>query len=497
VSIKTKLKALLILLLTIPMASRAQSEDTPGKTLADYGYASNKKDLSRFFELLNPNEAEKNRISGWLKELGDPRFTVRDEAMAELMRLPILPPQLLKETEKFNDLEVDVRINRLRKIQQDRDLAGLIEAALKVIADAKIKGLTDQVLHIAPQLSGESGWEVAGQAATITSEPSDWEKFKLSLKNEIVGTRAVSLHVFVAAEKSPETLSLIKSLIDDPDFRILFIVANALAERLDRDCLKVYVKLLNAPTLRVRVAAINALRWATQQKFDYAPVAPDEQRQASIQQWKKWLEDNLENADVRLPIRGTGELVLYNGRDLTGWRMILGSQKLDEKQAQQYWKANGEVLSCVAKVQGYLRTSEDFKNYILTLDYRWPQGSRGGDGGIHLIQTGPDTGYPSCLEVQTHTGNAGDFYTIGGFRVEAGGVLNVGVRSRLADSSEKPIGQWNRIEATVRDGTVSVSVNGVLQNRATKCPQVHGKIALRIEGAPVDFRNIRLVPLGE
>ena len=210
---------------------------------------------------------------------------------------------------------------------------------------------------------------------------------------------------------------------------------------------------------------------------------------------KKWLEDNLETAEIHLPIQGSGELVLYNGRDMSGWQMVVGSQKLDEKQTLQFWKPNGDTLSFIARIQGYLRTKQDFENYILTLDYRWPVGTVSGDGGIHLMQTGNDSNFPSCLEVQTHTGNAGDFYTIGGFKVEPGGTLKVGVRSRMADSSAKPIGQWNRIEATVKGGTVEVKVNGVLQNKATKCPQVPGKIALRVEGAPVDFRNIRLVPL--
>ncbi|MFT7642431.1 MAG: hypothetical protein ACI9G1_004188, partial [Pirellulaceae bacterium] len=386
------------LLLTMPLAERALSDDLAQKTLADYGYAATTEELARFFELLDPSDAEKSRIRGWLKDLGDLRFSVRDQAMSALLRLPILPPQLLDESEKYNDLEIDVRTRRLRKMQKDRDLAGMIEAALKVITKANLKGLTDQVLTVSPQLSNEAAWEVAGQAATATSNANDWLKFTQALNSEIVATRGVALHVVIQAEKTPANLLLIKSLMNDPDLRILFIVANALAERLDRDCLKVYVKLLDAPTLRVRVAAMNALRWATRQKFDYAPVGPAEQQQASIQQWQKWLDENLETADIRLPISGNGELVLYNGRDLTGWRMVLGAKKLDDKQAQQYWKSRGDVLSCIARIQGYLRTEQDFKNYILTLDYRWPEGTTGGDGGIHLLQTGPDSSYPSCLE---------------------------------------------------------------------------------------------------
>ena len=83
-------------------------------------------------------------------------------------------------------------------------------------------------------------------------------------------------------------------------------------------------------------------------------------------------------------------------------------------------------------------------------------------------------------------------YRIGGFR---GGELKTGVRSRLAQSSERPQGEWNRMVAEVHDGEVTVSINDVLQNKANGCPKAPSRVGLRIERYPIEFRNVLLLPL--
>ena len=69
--------------------------------------------------------------------------------------------------------------------------------------------------------------------------------------------------------------------------------------------------------------------------------------------------------------------------------------------------------------------------------------------------------------------------------------------TRMAPSSEKPLGEWNRYVITLHDGHLSLEVNGVLQNTAEWCASIPGKICLQSEGAPIQFRRVELTPLND
>lgn len=66
---------------------------------------------------------------------------------------------------------------------------------------------------------------------------------------------------------------------------------------------------------------------------------------------------------------------------------------------------------------------------------------------------------------------------------------------KLEPSTEKPVGEWNTAEIVCSDSTITVHVNGQLQNRLTGLSNRQGFIGLQSEGGPVQFRNIILTPL--
>jgi len=160
------------------------------------------------------------------------------------------------------------------------------------------------------------------------------------------------------------------------------------------------------------------------------------------------------------------------------------------------WKLAQQAVSvtvCNGGPQGYLRTKEAFADYVLSLQWRMPTNTS--DSGVGLMMTGPDQATPSCLEVQIHAANSGDFYIIGGFHAEAAGQKIPFRSNKLQPSNEKPPGEWNTMEMLVSGGNVEVKINGLVQNKATGCARQPGKINLRNEGSPVEFRNILLLPL--
>ena len=162
------------------------------------------------------------------------------------------------------------------------------------------------------------------------------------------------------------------------------------------------------------------------------------------------------------------------------------------------WSVKKGKLLCTGKPTGYLLTKKnDFENYVLSLEWRWPE--KGGNNGVlvHVTDPGALGVWPKSLEVQLGSGDAGDFWVIG----TTIDVPNAETRREdrrhlnLTDDSEKPLGEWNEMEITCRGNEVIVRVNGKLVNHATNVSQTKGAIALQSEGTPIEFRNIKLKPL--
>ena len=62
------------------------------------------------------------------------------------------------------------------------------------------------------------------------------------------------------------------------------------------------------------------------------------------------------------------------------------------------------------------------------------------------------------------------------------------------ESTEKAAGEWNEANIFVRDGVITVYINGVYQNTGTSLTK-EGHVALQSEGGPIEFRNVKLTPM--
>jgi hypothetical protein len=194
------------------------------------------------------------------------------------------------------------------------------------------------------------------------------------------------------------------------------------------------------------------------------------------------------------PIIPKEKIMLWNGKDLTGFKPFTDDKNVDPATT---WSVADGMIRCTGKPNGYMRTEVAYANYLLHVEWRWPE--QGGNSGVLIHMSGPDNVWPKSLECQLHSGNAGDFWVIGGIEtsehVKAGQRVNGRRTIKLKDSSEKPMGQWNTYDIICKDDWIVVFVNGVLQNVATKCSTASGRICLQSEGTPVEFRNIYIEPL--
>lgn len=186
-------------------------------------------------------------------------------------------------------------------------------------------------------------------------------------------------------------------------------------------------------------------------------------------------------------------VVLWNGRDLTGWKIFLGDSTVDPKGV---WSTREGVLHLDTKANGYIRTEQPRSNYHLHVEWRWPKDAQPNcNSGVMLHVHGDDAVWPKSFEAQLKNGNAGQVVGMG-LDIPDAPMLNNRKRApRLADPSEKSLGEWNTYEIYCRDNTIEVSVNGVKQNRVDKLSVSAGNIALQMEGFPIEFRNVWLEPL--
>lgn len=188
---------------------------------------------------------------------------------------------------------------------------------------------------------------------------------------------------------------------------------------------------------------------------------------------------------------------LWNGKDFTGWTRFLGERGADPDKT---WNIVNGVIHCAGKPAGYIRTDADYENYILHVEWRWAGGVWGGNSGVLVHMSLPDMVWPKSIECQLAAGNAGDFWVIGGadfdeHRRNEGGRADGRRFRKLADSTEKPRGQWNEYDIVCKGNTIEAFVNGVKQNAATNTSVSKGKICLQSEGERIEFRNIYLRPI--
>lgn len=184
---------------------------------------------------------------------------------------------------------------------------------------------------------------------------------------------------------------------------------------------------------------------------------------------------------------------LFNGTDLTGWDFVVANDTIP---ASDVFSVEDGIICIAGQPFGYMYTLEEYENYQLTVEWRWPARVMPTNSGIFLNIEELGNPFPTCIEHQLQAGNAGQFLALGGAQLEGieapeGGI---GRKERMADSAELEPGEWNKAEITVKDGEITTYVNGVLMNNAKDVVK-GGRIALQSEGGPIQFRSVSLKQL--
>ncbi|MBI5382549.1 MAG: PmoA family protein [Opitutae bacterium] len=184
---------------------------------------------------------------------------------------------------------------------------------------------------------------------------------------------------------------------------------------------------------------------------------------------------------------------LWNGRDFAGWSFHAEpGAKLDPA---SLWSVRAGAIHCTGVEKGYIRTAQEFADFHLRVESRWPE--QAGNSGVFVRVGAADQFWPRSFECQLKAGSAGDIICMGGARTAEQPAPTQRRVPRRGEMAELPPGGWNVYDIFCWKNTITVYVNGTLQNRITDCSELRGAIALQSEGAPVEFRNVTVRPLAE
>lgn len=198
---------------------------------------------------------------------------------------------------------------------------------------------------------------------------------------------------------------------------------------------------------------------------------------------------------------------LFNGKDLTGWKIYQGATAAvpatapasqPAADAAKIWSVADGVLRLNTTTPGYVVTDEAYANYKLHVEWRWPKDAvTRTNSGVLLHVHGPAAIWPACYEAQLQNGSAGQVTGMG-LDIPDAAMQNKRKRAnRFAGVTEKPFGEWNSYDIVAEGDTLTLTINGVLANKVTKLPAKGGAIALQMEGFAIEFRNVRIEPLSE
>jgi hypothetical protein len=219
-----------------------------------------------------------------------------------------------------------------------------------------------------------------------------------------------------------------------------------------------------------------------------------------------------------------GFVALFNGKDLSGWKVPPGDGG--------HWKVVDGVIDYDAASEApgdkSLWTERDFGDFILTVEWRiketpyvnpnvpyiLPDGTHARDvNGKELRLALPDSDSGIFIRGSgRHQVNiwcwpigSGEMY---GVRMDRRTPPELRAAVTPRTQADRPVGEWNRFEITVRGSTVTVALNGVTVIPAVAIPDLpaRGPIALQHHGGKRDgtwnsppsllqFRNIHVKEL--
>jgi hypothetical protein len=199
-----------------------------------------------------------------------------------------------------------------------------------------------------------------------------------------------------------------------------------------------------------------------------------------------------------------------------GWRELGEADFVDVNCAPETWQWKDGVVHCSGQPVGVIRSQKTFANFEFIA--QWRHLRSGGNSGIFLWtdeaalrDLKPGSLPPGGIEIQVldhgytaeyeqASGKKADWFTTNGDVFPVGSAKMKpfpptspdGSRSFPRKQLSHGVGEWNHYYVRCLNGEVRLWVNGEEVSGGTDCQPRAGYLCLESEGAPVEFKGLRV-----
>ena len=168
---------------------------------------------------------------------------------------------------------------------------------------------------------------------------------------------------------------------------------------------------------------------------------------------------------------------LFNGKDFSGWRFSGGKE--DGAKEAPNWKVKEGVIFLSGGGSPHLATEKEYADFELRFEWRALKDKY--NSGLFL-RSGRKVG---ANQINLAKGGEGAFL---------GGKVS---GAKAVPLLQKPAGEWNDWRVVVKGDKLTFWCNGQLAWEATGMKPDKGYIGLQAEGAPIEFRRLRIRAIKE
>ena len=200
-------------------------------------------------------------------------------------------------------------------------------------------------------------------------------------------------------------------------------------------------------------------------------------------------------ADLSDEEKKDGFVSIFNGKDFTGWTGDVDNYEIVE-----------DAIQCKPNKGGNVFTKEEYSDFIVRLEFKVPSG---GNNGLAIRYPGKgDTAYVGMCELQVLDDNYDKVRGKLDPRQVHGSAYGMVAAKR---GFQKPNGEWNVQEVTIKGSTIKVVLNGTVildcdlkdvKEFMANSPhpgkdRTKGHFGFAGHGDAVGFRNVRIKDLSE
>jgi hypothetical protein len=205
-----------------------------------------------------------------------------------------------------------------------------------------------------------------------------------------------------------------------------------------------------------------------------APVAVAEDHRSALERapsgWKDIAPNERLEGWTRRPVPSTGDL------------------------GRAQWRVDPKTKHLVCDGDGghdWLRYDRELDDFIFHIEWRYEpvNGKEGYNSGVY-VRNSPD----GVVWHQAQVGSAFGGYLFGQ-TLTGNQVTRFNLGKELKSQRVKPAGEWNTYEITCKGSTISVWVNGAVQQEWNGCGFPRGYVGVEGEGWKIEFRNLKLKEL--